>query len=141
MPWSLWRSAADLRTIFTAPDKPTALRLAREAADRWTESHSKVTEQLEENIEQCLCCLAFPQSHQRRIRNTNGLERFNQELARRSRVVRIFPNRESCLRLASALAAETSEEWITGKRYLNMDELYEVQSAEPAGQEVVSMQR
>lgn len=134
--------AADLRAIFAAPDKSSAQRLAREAADRWTESHSKVAEQLEENIEQCLSCLAFPQSHQRRIRNTNGLERFNQEVRRRSRVVRIFPNRESCLRLVSALAAETSEEWITGKRYLNMAELYENRSTQtPAEQEVITMNR
>ena len=57
-------------------------------------------------------------------------------------MVRIFPNRESCLRLVSALAAETSEEWITGKRYLNMAELYEGRAAEtPSEQEVLSMRR
>jgi transposase-like protein len=134
--------AADLRAIFAAPDKQTALRLARESADRWTQSNRKVAERLEEDVEACLSCLAFPQSHQRRIRNTNGLERFNQEVRRRSRVVRIFPNTESCLRLVSALAAETSEEWITGKRYLNMAELYEGGSAETlAEQEVITMQR
>ena len=134
--------AADLRAVFAAPDKQSALRLAGEAADRWRETHSKVAEQLEENIEECLACLDFPQSHQRRIRSNNGLERFNEEVRRRSRVVRIFPNRESCLRLVSALAAETSEEWITGKRYLNMAELYEGRSAEaPSEQEVVSMRR
>ena len=68
-------------------------------------------------------CLAFPESHRRRIRSTNGLERINQEIRRRSRVVRIFPNRASCLRLATAVVAEISEEWLTGKRYLNMAEL------------------
>lgn len=132
--------AADLRVIFAAPDTHSALRLARESADRWRESNPKVAERLEENIEECLTCLAFPQSHQRRIRNTNGLERFNQEVRRRTRVVRIFPNRESCLRLVSALAAETSEEWITGKRYLNMAELYESRSTETlAEQEVITV--
>lgn len=134
--------AADLRAVFAAPDKQSALRLSREAADRWRGTHSKVAEKLEENIEQCLACLNFPQSHQRRIRSNNGLERFNEEVRRRSRVVRIFPNRESCLSLVSALAAETSEEWITGKRYLNMAELYEGRSAATSsGQEVVSMRR
>ena len=58
----------------------------------------------------CLSCLSFPDSHRRRIRTTNGLERFNQELKRRSRVVRIFPNREACLRLVTALAVEHSKE-------------------------------
>jgi len=69
--------------------------------------------------------LAFPESHRRRIRTTNGLERLSQEIKRRSRVVRIFPNREACLRLVSALAVEQSEDWITGRRYLDMQELEE----------------
>jgi transposase-like protein len=69
--------------------------------------------------------LSFPESHRRRIRTTNGRERFNQELRRRTRVVRIFPNREACLRLVSALAVEQSEEWVTGRRYLDMEELRE----------------
>lgn len=134
--------AAELRAIFAAPDKQTALGLVREAADRWRESHPKVAERLEEDIEECLSCLDFPQSHQRRVRNTNGLERFNEEVRRRTRVVRIFPNRESCLRLVSALAVETSEEWTTGKRYLDMAELYEGRSTETlVEQEVIAMQR
>ncbi|MCA1718315.1 MAG: IS256 family transposase [Actinobacteria bacterium] len=70
-------------------------------------------------------CLAFPESHRRRIRTTNGLERLNQEIKRRTRVVRIFPNPEACLRLVAALAVEQSEEWVTGRRYLDMGELEE----------------
>ena len=77
---------------------------------------------MEEHIEECLTCLAFPESHRRRIRTTNGLERLNQEIKRRTRVVRIFPNRESCLRLVTALAVEVSEERVTGRRYLDMEE-------------------
>ncbi len=84
-----------------------------------------MAEHIEEHIEECLTCLAFPESHRRRIRTTNGLERFNQEIKRRTRVVRIFPNRASCLRLVTALAVEQSEEWVTGRRYLNMEELEE----------------
>jgi putative transposase len=72
-----------------------------------------------------LSCLAFPESHRQRIRTTNGLERFNQEIKRRTRVVRIFPNREACLRLVTALAVEQSEEWVTGRRYLEMEQLTE----------------
>ncbi len=70
-------------------------------------------------------CLAFPESHRKRIRTTNGQERLNQEIKRRTRVVRIFPNREACLRLVTALAVEQSEEWVTGRRYLDMRELEE----------------
>ncbi len=92
-------------------------------ADKWRKkSNEKVAEHLEEHIEECLSCLAFPESHRRRIRTTNSLERLNQEIKRRSRVVRIFPNERSCLRLVTALAVEQSEEWITGRRYLDMGE-------------------
>ena len=105
--------------------------LAREAlrmvADRWQPTHPQLAERLEEEIEDCLACLAFPTSHQRRIRTTNGLERVSQELKRRTRVVRIFPNREACLRLVTALAAEISEEWESGRRYLNMEEVIQEQ--------------
>jgi Transposase, Mutator family len=60
-----------------------------------------------DHIEECLTCLAFPEPHRRRIRTTNDPERFNQELKRRMRVVRSFPNREACLRLVTALAELT----------------------------------
>jgi putative transposase len=108
--------AEGLRGVFAAPSREVALRLACELAARWRESHPRVAEHLEEHIEECLSCLAFPESHRRRIRTTNGLERLNQEIKRRTRVVRIFPNREACLRLVSALAVEQSEEWLTGRR-------------------------
>ena len=71
---------------------------------------------------------------------TNGLERLNQETKRRSRVVRIFPNREACLRLVSALAVEQSEEWVTGRRYLDMGELDEHRREKPQAEGVVLME-
>lgn len=114
-----------LRGVFAAPSREVALRLASELAAHWRASHPRVAEHLEEHIEECLTCLTFPESHRRRIRTTNGLERLNQEIKRRTRVVRIFPNREACLRLVSALAVEQSEEWLTGRRYLDMEELRE----------------
>ncbi len=78
----------------------------------------------------------------RRIRTTNGLERLNQEIKRRTRVVRIFPNGESCLRLVSALAVEHSEEWVTGRRYLDIRELEEYRREElEARKEVTLMER
>jgi putative transposase len=117
---------ADLRVIFAAPAREEALRIASSVANKWRgKGIEKVAEHLEEHIEECLSCLAFPESHRRRIRTTNSLERLNQEIKRRTRVVRIFPNRESCLRLVTALAVEVSEEWVTGRRYLDMEELRE----------------
>jgi hypothetical protein len=117
---------ADLRAVFAASSREQALRIASSVADRWRGTgHEKVAEHIEEHIEECLSCLAFPESHRRRIRTTNGLERLNQEIEWRTRVVRIFPNRESCLRLVTALVVEVSEEWVTGRRCLGMEELRE----------------
>jgi putative transposase len=115
--------AEGLREVFACPTRETALVVAGELADRWRKSHEKVAEHIEEHIEECLTCLFFPASHRKRIRTTNGLERLNQEIKRRTKVVRIFPNREACLRLVTALVVEQSEEWVTGRRYLNMEEL------------------
>jgi len=123
--------AADLRAIFAAPAREQALQIASSVAEKWREKgNEKVACHIEEHVEECLACLCFPESHRRRIRTTNSLERFNQELKRRTRVVRIFPNREACLRLVTALAVEQSEEWVTGRRYLNMEDLREHQRSE-----------
>ena len=133
---------ADLRAIFAAPDRKQALTIASSVAEKWRKKgNEKVTEHIEEHIEECLSCLAFPESHRRRIRTTNGLERLNQEIKRRTRVVRIFPNKESCLRLVTALAIEQSEEWLTGRRYLDMRELQEYRREEREVEEVVLMER
>jgi putative transposase len=133
---------ADLRAIFAAPAREQALQLASSVAQRWREKgNEKVARHMEEHLEECLTCLAFPESHRRRIRTTNSLERLNQEIKRRTRVVRIFPNREACLRLVSALAVEQSEEWLTGRRYLDMGELDEHRREKPQVEEVVLMER
>jgi transposase-like protein len=75
---------------------------------------------LEENLLQGFTVFALPPAHQARLRTSNALERINQELKRRTRVARVFPNEPSLLRLITALLCETSEEWETGKIYLNM---------------------
>jgi putative transposase len=133
---------ADLRAIFAAGSRVQALAMASEIARKWRGcGHQKVAEHIEEHIEECLSCLAFPESHQRRIRTTNGLERLNQEIKRRTRVVRIFPNPEACLRLVTALCVEQSEEWVTGRRYLDMGELEQRAHEERAAEEVMLMER
>jgi transposase-like protein len=110
----------DLKGIFAAPSRQWAMKDAGDVVERWSETHPTVARWIEEGIEDTLACYAFPESHRRRLRSTNGLERFNQEIKRRTRVVRIFPNRASCLRLVTALCVEQSEEWLSGRRYLDM---------------------
>jgi putative transposase len=119
--------AAGLREVFAAPTRTQALTVARRLAEQWRSSHPRVAEHLEDELEDCLSCLAFPLEHQLRIRTTNGMERLSQELKRRTRVVRIFPNRAACLRLVSALAMEQSDEWISGRRYLDVSLLTDAQ--------------
>jgi transposase-like protein len=132
--------AADLRAIFAAPATEQALRIASSAAEKWRErGYAKVAEHIEEHVEECLACLAFPESHRRRIRTTNSQVRLNQEIKRRTRVVRIFPNRRSCLRLVTALAVEQSEEWLTGRRYLDMRDLEEQRREERPAERVMLM--
>ncbi len=105
-------------------DHSTSWEQARSAMTELARSlearHPRLAEWLEVEGEQTLTCFHFPTHHRKRIRTTNGVERVNQELKRRSRVVRIFPNRESCRRLATALLKEWHEDWITGRRYLRM---------------------
>ena len=75
---------------------------------------------MEKNIPEGLTVFSFPADHRRRLRTTNGLERVNKEVHRRTQVVSIFPNEASCLRLISAVLMEIDEEWQTGKVYLSM---------------------
>jgi putative transposase len=114
--------AADLREIFAATTREQAMTTAVMVAARWESTHPAVAKLLEEGVEDCLTCLAFSLAHRARIRTTNGLERLNEEIKRRTRVVRIFPNPEACLRLVTALCVEQSEEWVSGRRYLEMND-------------------
>ena len=91
--------------------------------ERWSGAHSRLAEWLESALEDGLACFAFPATHRLCIRSTNGLERFNQELERRTRVARIFTNPDACLRLVTALSVEQSEEWLAGRVYLDMHKL------------------
>ncbi len=115
--------AADLREIFAVTMREQAMAMTEAVAAHWQSTHPAVARVLEEAIEDCLACLAFPLAHRIRIRTTNGLERLNEEIKRRTRVVRIFPNPEACLRLVTVLCVEQSEEWVSGRRYLEMSEL------------------
>ena len=81
---------------------------------------------VEENIEETLSFYRLPRQHHKHLKSTNMLERLNEEIKRRTHVVRIFPNAESCLRLIRALCVETHENWLEAHRYLNMDFLREL---------------
>jgi transposase-like protein len=81
----------------------------------------RVARLLEEHGEEILGVYALPEAHRKRMRTTNMLERQNQELKRRTRVIRVFPHEQSCLRLVTALLMETNQEWME-RMYLRMEE-------------------
>jgi putative transposase len=113
--------AAAIRAVFTAPSLYEAKRLLGETVQQYRSVAPKLAVWMEENLSEGLMVYAFPEAHRRLLRTTNGLERLNQEVRRRTRVARLFPNEASCLRLVTAVVMEISEEWETGKRYLTFE--------------------
>ena len=112
--------AQRIRAIFNAPDQSEAERLLHQALDAWRTESPKLAQWAEDNLLEGFTVFNFPIGQRTRLRTTNGLERINREIKRRTRVASIFPNTASCLRLVSALLAEFDEEWMTGKIYLNL---------------------
>lgn len=92
---------------------------------KWQSTYPKLCDWVEENIEETFTFYRLPLQHHKHMKSTNMLERQNEEIKRRTHVIRIFPNAESCLRLVRALAVELHENWIEATRYLNMDLLKE----------------
>jgi putative transposase len=113
----LWQA---LRTIFDAATLEHArVRLAEVSAE-WRPRYPELADKLEAEGEETLACYHFPPAHRVRVRTTNMVERLNEELRRRTRVVRVFPNAASCLRLVTALAKEQADEWAGAQQYLDM---------------------
>jgi transposase-like protein len=120
--------ADDIRSVFNAPDRVEAERLVEIIADRHEEKAPRLADWMRENLGQGLAVFALPPTHRRRMRTTNLMERTNQEIKRRTRVARVFPNEASCLRLVSAILIEIAEEWQTGKAYINLKEENETEN-------------
>ena len=111
--------AADIRSIFNAPDQNEAGLLLEKFLTRYETTAPKLVAWAEEAIPEGFTVFALTASHRRRLRTTNLLERVNQEIKRRTRVARLFPNEASCLRLVSAIPMEISDDWQTAdKRYV-----------------------
>jgi putative transposase len=109
--------AADIRSMFNAPDRKIAEELLQAAIQKYSVSAPRLSAWLEDNLSEGFTVFDLPLEHRRSIRTTNSLERVNKEIRRRTKVVGVFPNETSCLRLVSALLMEISEEWQIGKHY------------------------
>lgn len=113
--------ARAIRSVLDCPNRHAAEQRLKEIVAHYTQTTPKLAAWLDENLPQGFTVFALPAAHQKRLRTSNALERVNQELKRRTRVARVFPNEKSLLRLITALLVETNDEWETGKIYLNME--------------------
>ncbi len=130
-----------VRAILDAPDMRTARMLKNDFVEEFADKAPKAVQVLEDGFEDVTAVLAPPDRYHRRLRTTNGVERLNEEIRRRERVIRIFPNRESANRLLGALLMEIDEAWSTGHRYLNMQEYWEWQSERQAKPQAAKVYR
>ena len=120
------RLPAELRWLYDRRDLGEARRISRPAGEVAGEV-PEADQLVEDNIEETLTFYRLPRQHHKHMKSTNMLERLNEEIKRRTHVVRIFPNADSCLRLVRALAVEIHENWLEQHRYLNMEDLHEHQ--------------
>lgn len=116
------REVADvLRGIFNAPDRAEADRRLAIGVAGFRDSAPRLAEWMEHNVPEGLAVFVLPSEHRRLLRTSNVLERLNKEIKRRTRVATLFPNETSLLRLVSAVLAEISEDWETGRVYLTLE--------------------
>ena len=115
----------ELRWLYDRRDIGEARRDLAAWLQRWQGKYAKLTDWVEDNIEETFAFYRLPRQHHKHLKSTNMLERYNQEIKRRTHIVRVFPNTESCLRLIRALAVETHEDWLEANRYINMKLLEE----------------
>jgi len=116
---------ARIRMVFEAPDEETARELAAGVIERYETSAPKGIGKLEEHLDDALAVMGLPAKYRKRLRTSNSIERLNQEIRRRERAIRIFPNEGSALRLIGALLLEQDEVWSEGRKYLEMTEYQE----------------
>ena len=120
----------ELRWIYDRRDLAGAKADLAAWLKKWSPRYPKLTSWVEENIEETFTYYRLPRQHHKHMKSTNMLERFNEEIKRRTDVLRIFPYAESCLRLVRSLAVETHENWLEANRYLNMGDLKELKKTQ-----------
>ena len=112
--------ASDIKRIFNADDLPHAQDKLKEFIKTYEDTQPKLVSWAEENIPDGFTVFSLPENHRKRMRTSNACENLNSQIKRRTRVVGIFPNESSLLRLVTAVLTEISETWETGKAYLNL---------------------
>jgi putative transposase len=124
---------ASAKQVLHAPDLASARARLRETCQSFEGRCSKAVALLESAFDEVTSVLVLPSKYHRLLRTTNSQERLNEEIRRRDRVIRIYPNRASCERLLGALLIEFDEAMSTGKVYTNMDDYHAWRLAKPEG--------
>ena len=114
-----------MREIFNSNSLEMARGLIQTVVEKYQKRAPEFAKWLEANIEEGLTVYKFPKEHWKKIRTSNGIERVNREIKRRTRIAVLFPNKDSALRLVTGVIIEIHEEWMTGKKYLDMSPLLE----------------
>jgi len=110
--------ANDIRKVFNAPDRENAERYLKQLVDKYQKTHPRLAAWADENIREGLSVFSIPQNHRRKMRTSNLAERQMKEINRRTKVVGVFPNADSLLRLAASMLIEQNDQWQSEKRYL-----------------------
>lgn len=115
----------DLRRLYEAVDRDSAKSARDYIFAKYEAKAPKATSLVDEAFDDVTAVLILPLKYRKRLRTTNGAERLNQEIRRRERVIRIFPNEASVIRLMGALLMEQDEKWATGRKYFEMEQYYQ----------------
>ncbi len=110
--------ANDIRKVFNAPDRENAERYLKQLVDKYQKTNPRLAAWADENIREGLSVFSIPQNHRRKLRTSNLAERQMKEINRRTKVVGVFPNADSLLRLAASMLIEQNDQWQSEKRYL-----------------------
>ena len=122
--------ASQLRLVFKAEDKVTARKLAYDIQEKYSARAGKAMACLDNGLEDAITVLQYPLRYQQRLRTSNLAERVNEEIRRRQRVIRIFPNKASAERLVGAWLADLHEQWQSSVRYFDMQEFWDWKNEE-----------
>jgi putative transposase len=117
--------SSQLKIIFTAQDKKTARKLSHDLIEQYETKLSKAMNCLENGLESSISVLELPVRYQKKLRTSNLAERVNEEIRRRQRVLRIFPNDESAMRIIGALLADLNDKWHMASKYFDMREYWD----------------
>ena len=111
-----------VHTLLNAPDPKAARLLVSQTLEYFEEKAPKAMRILETGFDDVTAVFSLPEKYRKRLQTTNNVERLIEEIRRRERVIRTFPNRQSVIRLLGTLLMEQDEKWASGRKYLDMEE-------------------